>query len=141
VPVGDPMRGDPPGSAGGTQTTSPAPDGDGCPLCGAPLVPGQDWCLRCGAAARTRLATSPAWRAPIVAVAVVAVLSLGVLTAALVKLAGKSPTRTTTITTTLPVAATPAPTTTSSGATGLGASGPTGGHAGATSSPGSPHVP
>ena len=50
----------------------------------------QDWCLRCGAAARTRLAASPRWRGAIVALAVVVVLALGVLAAALVKLAGDS---------------------------------------------------
>jgi hypothetical protein len=47
--------------------------------------------MRCGAAARTRLATSPKnWRAPIVALAVVAAIALGVLAAAVVKLAGNS---------------------------------------------------
>jgi uncharacterized paraquat-inducible protein A len=63
---------------------------DVCPLCGAPLLAEQDWCLRCGAAARTRLAAAPDWKVPVVALAVVVVLSLGVLTAALVKLAGDS---------------------------------------------------
>jgi hypothetical protein len=63
---------------------------DLCPLCGAPLHTDQDWCLRCGAAARTRLAASPNSKAPIIAVAVVAALSLAVLAAALVKLAGNS---------------------------------------------------
>ncbi len=74
-------------------TTGPA--GSGCPLCGSPLHPQQEWCLRCGAAARTRLATSSNWRAPIVTIAVVATLSLGVLAAALVKLAGNFGTTTT----------------------------------------------
>jgi hypothetical protein len=47
--------------------------------------------MRCGAAARTRLATSPRnWRAPVVALAVVAAIALGVLAAAVVKLAGDS---------------------------------------------------
>lgn len=46
--------------------------------------------MRCGAAARTRLAATPNWKAPIAAVAVVAALALGVLAAALVKLAGGS---------------------------------------------------
>jgi hypothetical protein len=64
--------------------------GDGCPLCGAPLQPRQEWCLRCGAAARTRLAASPNWKAPVAALAVVIALALGVLAAALVKLAGSS---------------------------------------------------
>jgi predicted nucleic acid-binding Zn ribbon protein len=59
-----------------------------CPLCGAPLKPEQSWCLRCGAAARTRLAAQPKWKALVVALVVVVVLSLGVLAAALVKLVG-----------------------------------------------------
>ena len=63
---------------------------DSCPLCGAPLDPDQDWCLRCGGAARTRLAPTPRWRPPMIAIAVVAVLALGVLAASLVHLAGSS---------------------------------------------------
>jgi hypothetical protein len=92
------------------------PGPEACPLCGSPLNPDQDWCLRCGAAARTRLAATPNWRGPIAAIAVVAVLALGVLAAALVKLAGGSgssaaPTTTTTVA--APVASAPvAPTTT-----------------------------
>jgi len=61
-----------------------------CPLCGAPLDPAQEWCLNCGAAARTRLAAPTNWKAPIVAIAVTAALALGVLAAALVKLSGGS---------------------------------------------------
>ncbi len=59
-----------------------------CPLCGAPLKREQDWCLKCGAAARTRLAAQPKWKALVIALLLVVVLALGVLTAALVKLAG-----------------------------------------------------
>jgi hypothetical protein len=73
-------------SAGGTGATGDAPAGDSCPLCGAPLDRDQDWCLRCGAAARTRLAASSSWKAPLIAAVVVAVLALAVLAAALVKL-------------------------------------------------------
>jgi predicted nucleic acid-binding Zn ribbon protein len=77
-------------------TPAPAPMGaqagvapqEVCPLCGAPLKPEQSWCLRCGAAARTRLAAQPKWKALVVALLLVVVLSLGVLAAALVKLAG-----------------------------------------------------
>ena len=61
-----------------------------CPLCGGPLGAEQEWCLRCGAAARTRLAATPRWRPPVIALASVIVLSLGALTAALVSLAGSS---------------------------------------------------
>ncbi len=60
---------------------------DSCPLCGAALAPEQDWCLQCGAAARTRLATTPRWRPPLVALLVLAGLCLAVLAGALVKLA------------------------------------------------------
>jgi hypothetical protein len=80
-----------------------------CPLCGAPLDPRQEWCLNCGAAARTRLAAPTNWKAPIVAIAVIATLALGVLAAALVKLSGGSGTPTVlapvtrTITTTTPI--------------------------------------
>lgn len=81
---------------------APAPS-EACPLCRAPLHAEQEWCLSCGAAARTRLAASPNWRAPLITVVVVAVLSLGVLAGALVKLAGGSssqtPATTTTVTT------------------------------------------
>ena len=46
--------------------------------------------MHCGAAARTRLAASPNWRKPIAALAVVVALSLAVIAAALVALAGTS---------------------------------------------------
>lgn len=61
---------------------------EACPLCGAPIRSEQNWCLRCGAAARTRLAAQPKWKALVVTLMVVVVLSLAVLAAALVKLAG-----------------------------------------------------
>ena len=119
-------------SAGAAGVAVPGSVGDSCPLCGAPLRPEQEWCLRCGAAARTRLATSPNWRAPIIAIAVVATLSLGVLAAALVKLAGNSGSPATPATTAVAGAAsvtspgtateTPAPSATSPGATTPGAS-------------------
>ena len=64
--------------------------GEACPLCGAELDPEQDWCLRCGSAARTRLAPSPNWKAPIAVLVAAAVISAAVLAAALVKLAGSS---------------------------------------------------
>jgi hypothetical protein len=61
-----------------------------CPLCGTALAPGQEWCLHCGAAARTRLAAAPDWQLPVAVIAVIALLALGALAAALVKLAGDS---------------------------------------------------
>jgi hypothetical protein len=92
--------------------TAAAPPTDAaCPLCGAALDPTQEWCLRCGAAARTRLAASPSWKWPVIALAVVVALSLGVLAAALVTLAGGSghskTAPTTVIVTTTPAVTTP----------------------------------
>ena len=79
-----------PGAATGAppQWPPPAASGEWCPLCGSALQREQDWCLRCGAAARTRLAATPSWRAPVIAFAVVILISLGVLIASLVKLIG-----------------------------------------------------
>jgi hypothetical protein len=51
-----------------------------CPRCGLPVRGDQEWCLSCGAAARTRLVPTPAWRAPLAVVAVVAVIAVLVLT-------------------------------------------------------------
>jgi hypothetical protein len=92
-----------------TASTSAPSTGDECPLCGAPLHSEQEWCLRCGAAARTRLAAAPNWRAPITALTVVVVLSLGVLAGALVKLAGSSSSTATASTIVTTPAATPTP--------------------------------
>jgi hypothetical protein len=69
--------------------------------------------LLCGAAARTRLAATPNWKAPIAAIAVVAALALGVLAAALVKLVGNSESTGAVVTTTIattPTAGVPAST-------------------------------
>jgi uncharacterized paraquat-inducible protein A len=66
-----------------------APVSESCPLCGAALGERQEWCLRCGAAARTRLAATPRWRAPLLVLSAVIVLALGVLAVALVSLAGQ----------------------------------------------------
>jgi hypothetical protein len=102
------------------------PPSEACPLCRAPLHPEQEWCLHCGAAARTRLAAAPRWKGLIAALAIVVALSLGVLAAALVKLAGGSgqapPAITRTVTTvastatSTPTTATSAPTATTPGA-------------------------
>lgn len=64
------------------------PVSERCPLCGATLDAAQDWCLACGAAARTRLAATPRWRLLVAVIAVVIVLSLAILVASLVKLIG-----------------------------------------------------
>lgn len=79
-----------PASTVGSAHAPPAADvpREVCPLCGGPLRRDQDWCLRCGAAARTRLAAPAKWKALVVVVLLVALVALGVLTAALLKLAG-----------------------------------------------------
>jgi hypothetical protein len=61
-----------------------------CPRCGATIAPDQDWCLDCGAAARTRLAPTPNWRAPVALVAVIALLAGAGLAAAFVALTNNS---------------------------------------------------
>jgi hypothetical protein len=102
APVQRPAGGDGPVPGDGAMAPSRPAVTEACPLCGSSLDPRQDWCLSCGAAARTRLAATPNWRAPIAAIAVAAALALGVLAAALVKLAGDSgsgaPASTTTVT-------------------------------------------
>jgi hypothetical protein len=120
---------------------APAPQlpTEACPLCGAPLAAEQEWCLRCGAAARTRLAAAPSWKGPLLAGAVVAALALGVLAAGLVKLAGDTgpapapitrtvtgPAAAITPTTVLPGASTTAPATPAPATTAPAGSGATG---------------
>ena len=59
-----------------------------CPRCAATVAPEQDWCLECGAPARTRLAQTPNWRMPVAAVAGVAVLAGLALAVAFAELTG-----------------------------------------------------
>jgi hypothetical protein len=39
------------------------------------IGPDQDWCLACGAPARTRLVPTPNWRAPVAVLAIIVVLA------------------------------------------------------------------
>jgi hypothetical protein len=120
-----------PGVSQASMSRAPTPVDAVCPLCGAPLHQEQEWCLHCGAAARTRLAAPASWKAPLVAIAVVATLALGVLAASLVALSGGSgtakapPPVTTTITAATPTTPGAIPTT-SSGTGATGATGPGG---------------
>jgi hypothetical protein len=66
--------------------TEPAAGTIACPRCGAAVGPEQDWCLECGAAARTQLVPTPNWRLPILLIAVVAVISGAGLAGAFVAL-------------------------------------------------------
>lgn len=71
-----------------TAPPGPVESEERCPLCGAALQRSQQWCMRCGAAARTRLAATPRWWVPLLLLAGVVMVALGVLIASLVKLAG-----------------------------------------------------
>ena len=85
-----------------------------CPRCGAPVAADQDWCLRCGDAARTRLVPTPNWRWPVALVAVVATLAALAIALAFVELTrDPAPATTTAPATTAapPAATTAAPTT------------------------------
>jgi ribosomal protein L37E len=57
-----------------------------CPRCGKPVQADQDWCLNCGAAARTRLLRSPNWRRPLTVLAILAALSLAAFAVSFVDL-------------------------------------------------------
>jgi hypothetical protein len=88
TPTSDPVH----ATGAGAQQVEPArsPVDAACPLCGTPLAVDQEWCLGCGAAARTRLAAPTSWKAPILVLALVVALALGALAAGLVSLLGKS---------------------------------------------------
>ena len=62
-----------------------------CPRCSSALAPEQDWCLECGAPARTRLAPTPNWQLPTVAVGAMIALAGALLAFAFVKLTGDDP--------------------------------------------------
>ncbi len=61
-----------------------------CPRCASTVGPEQEWCLACGAPARTRLVPTPNWRAPIAVLAVVVVLAGIALALAFVSLTNDS---------------------------------------------------
>jgi len=69
-------------------TAQPGSGGVRCPRCGVPLAAGQDWCLQCGTAARTVVAPTPNWRAPIALIGVIVALSGAALAFAFVTLTG-----------------------------------------------------
>ena len=57
-----------------------------CPRCSALVGPDQDWCLECGAPARTRLAQTPNWQLPTVAIAAIVLVAGAMLAFAFVRL-------------------------------------------------------
>jgi hypothetical protein len=94
-----------PGGPAGAPTSHP------CPSCGAPIEPGQEWCLQCGAAAPGALERSP-WRSTGLIVAVIAALALGAAAAAVAALNQQAPAarRVTNIVAAAPAATPPAST-------------------------------
>ncbi len=85
-----------------------------CPRCGVAVGPEQDWCLTCGAAARTRLVPTPNWRLPVAALAGVALVAAIALALAFVSItrddAPIQPMTTAPAQSTTPAPTTPAPT-------------------------------
>jgi hypothetical protein len=63
-----------------------------CPRCGSQLEPEQDWCLDCGAPARTRLAPIPNWRLPLAVAAAIVLAAAVTLALAFVTLTRDDPT-------------------------------------------------
>lgn len=59
-----------------------------CPRCGATVEGDQSWCLECGLAARTRLARTPNWRAPLVAAGAIGLAAIVALIVAFLVLTG-----------------------------------------------------
>ncbi|MEJ7797679.1 MAG: hypothetical protein WKF42_04200 [Solirubrobacteraceae bacterium] len=57
-----------------------------CPRCSATVGPNQDWCLECGAPARTRLAPTPNWQLPTVALGALLLIAGALFAFAFVKL-------------------------------------------------------
>lgn len=97
----------PPGEGGPSAEVPPGPLR--CPRCDATLRDDQDWCLECGAPARTRLAPAPDWRLPALAVVAMVVLAAAAFAFAFVRLTddGGGPAPSSTVT--APPAQPPAP--------------------------------
>lgn len=64
----------------------PPPGSLRCPRCLATVGPEQDWCLECGAPARTRLAPTPNWQLPTAAIGAIVLLAGALLAFAFVEL-------------------------------------------------------
>jgi hypothetical protein len=82
-----------------------------CPQCGSPIGVQQDWCLRCGTGARTRMVPTPNWRLPIATVLAIVLLAGAALVVAFLALTADTAT-TATVTTPPPPAVTATPTAT-----------------------------
>jgi hypothetical protein len=99
----------------GETPEAPAPVAVACPKCGAPVEPGQDWCLNCGEAQASRRLALPGKRAVGTVLALTTVLVTGAVAAAYAALDHESPVATGTtqvaqVPAPAPSAAAPAPT-------------------------------
>jgi hypothetical protein len=74
-----------------TETPPPiveeAPAPRQCPRCGAAMTEEQEWCLRCGAAVGTRIATAQGWRVPLAITGVLVILAAIAVAIAIIQLA------------------------------------------------------
>jgi hypothetical protein len=109
----------PPPPSDGAPETPPIPEQGSlrCPRCSATVAPDQDWCLECGAPARTRLAQTPNWQLPTVAIAAIILVAGAMLAFAFVKLTDDG---------SVPASSTPAAITTAAPVPPAAATGPTG---------------
>ena len=71
-----------------TPTPPRATEQRACPRCGSPLAPDQEWCLSCGTAVGTSIASTPRWRVPVILVGSVLALLVAALALSLVELSG-----------------------------------------------------
>ena len=76
---------------GGDAPEAAAPVATACPKCGAPVEPGQDWCLNCGEAQASRRIALPGKRAIGTVFALTGVLVVGAVAAAYAAIDHKSP--------------------------------------------------
>jgi len=121
-----------PGPPPGAPVPAPAIPASGslrCPRCSTSIGPDQDWCLECGAPARTRLAPTPNWQLPTVALGALVLVAGALFAFAFVKLTddGNAPASAapTAITTAVPVVPPPVVAPPVTGPTGpTGATGP-----------------
>ena len=85
-----------------------------CPRCGAAMTDEQEWCLRCGAAVGTRIATAKGWRLPLAITGILVILAAIAVAIAIIQLADDTDqvagTATPTPTPTPSAVATPTPT-------------------------------
>jgi hypothetical protein len=98
----------PPGAPAGSAAQ---PVERSCAKCGAPMAPGQDWCLQCGAGAPGSLGgSSPVWRSTTAILGATAILILGAAVAAYAAL-NKTTHKPRTVTTTVAQVTAPPPVT------------------------------